>query len=118
MDRLITIYLISFTFDHPVPRETHRYIIEPSSETPHIKSVMKTFLEQIRKSTKLATKSLLNTILLDSRSTTGSNLLNILLRMDKSSMHDLVPSDDTTIDYHPIHLRRYGEYHLSMISLK
>ena len=80
-----------------IPKETHRYLIEPLSETTHLKTFLikrfLTFLEQIRNSNKSASKFLLESILLDARSTTGSNLRNILLRTDKADVRDLIPRD-------------------------
>ena len=35
-------------------------------------------------------------------STTGSNLRNILLRTSKLTIHELVPKDALSVDYHPI----------------
>ena len=40
--------------------------------------------------------------MLDTWSTTGSDLRNILLRTSKSSIHELVPEDAFSVDYHPI----------------
>ena len=89
-----------------LPRETHRYLIEPLSNTLHIRKVLiqrfLKFLQQIMKSNKKSTKFLLNSILQDTRSTTGSNLRNILLRTCKSSIHELVPEDAFSVDYHQI----------------
>ena len=89
-----------------VPRETHRYLIEPLSRTTHIKTVLikifLSFLEQIRNSSKSTSKFLLDSILLDARSTTGSNLRNILLLTDKSDVRKLVPNDAYQVKYHPI----------------
>ena len=89
-----------------VPRETHRYLVEPLSNTAHIKQVLikrfLSFLDQIRKSDKTATKFLLETIHQDARSTTGSNLRNILLLTKKTDVHQLVPNDALDIPYHPI----------------
>ena len=86
--------------------EPHKYLIEPLSDTKHIKTILikrfLSFLDQIRKSNKCATKFLLNSILLDARSTTGSNLRNILLRTDKTCIDDLNPNDAFQIEYHPI----------------
>ena len=80
-----------------LPRGTHRRLIEPLSEVTHIKTVlMKRFLnfvQQIKKSSKKASKFLLESIQHDARSITGSNLRNILLKTDKTSIQDLVPND-------------------------
>ena len=89
-----------------IPRESHRYLIEPLSNVVHIKTVLVkrflTFLEQIRKSEKSSSKFLLETILHDARSTTGSNLRNILLRTEKSDVSELVPDDALKVKYHPM----------------
>ena len=89
-----------------IPQETHRYLIEPLSDTKHIKTILikrfLSFLDQIQRSSKSATKFLLNSIRLDSRSTTGSNLRNILLRTDKTCIDDLNPNDAFQIRYHPM----------------
>ena len=89
-----------------IPRETHRYLIEPLSRTTHIKTIFINrflrFLEQIRKSSKCASKHLLDSILHDARSTTGSNLRNILLKSDKARIVDLIPEDAYQVKYHQI----------------
>ena len=89
-----------------IPRESHRYLIEPLSNVTHIKTILVkrflTFLEQIRKSEKSSSKFLLETILHDARSTTGANLRNILLNTDKSDVSELVPDDAFKVKYHII----------------
>ena len=89
-----------------IPRETHRYLIDSLSNTKHIKIILikrfLTFIDQIRKSSKSAIMSLLNSIHLDARSTTGSNLRNILLETDKASISDLSPNDAFQVEYLPI----------------
>ena len=60
------------------------------------------FLQQIRKSNKISSKFLLESILLDTRSTTGSNLREILLLTDKSHVSELVPNDAFQVKYHPL----------------
>ena len=89
-----------------IPRESHRYLIEPLSKEKHIKPILikrfLSFLEQIKRSNKSATKLLLLSIRQDVRSTTGSNLRNILLKTDKTSISDLVPNDAFKIEYQPI----------------
>ena len=89
-----------------IPRESHRYLIEPLSKMKHIKIILikrfLSFLEQIKRSNKSATKLLLLSIRHDVRSTTGSNLRNILLKTDKACISDLAPNDAFKIEYHPI----------------
>ena len=89
-----------------LPRETHRRLIEPLSEVRHIKFVLLkrflSFIQQIQKSTKMASKALLDSILHDARSITGSNLRNILLKTDKLNVRELIPNDVDNMKYHPI----------------
>ena len=89
-----------------LPRGTHRRMIEPLSRVTHIKFILVkrflSFLQQIKNSTKNATKFLLDSILLDANSVTGSNLRNILLMTDKASIHHLVPDDVLNMRYHQI----------------
>ena len=80
-----------------LPRETHRYFIEPLTGRSHIKTdIIKrfiTFLDQIKKSKKQTLMYVLKKIYRDMRSVTGSNLHNIMLRCGKTKVDDLVPSD-------------------------
>ena len=73
--------------------QTHRYLIEPISETNYLKNVLMerffSFPMQIEKSTKKVPKQLLNFIKNDVRSTTGANLRNILLLTDKNYIDEL-----------------------------
>ena len=89
-----------------LPRETNRRLIEPLSGVKHVKFIMLkrflSFIEQIRKSHKKATNSLLESILHDARSITGSNLRNILLMTEKSNVRDLLPHDVDKMEYHPL----------------
>ena len=89
-----------------IPRESHKYLIEPLSKTTHIKiQLVKrflTFLEQIKKSNKSASKFLLDSIIQDTGSTTGSNLRNILLNTDKTDVRELCPQDAFKFKYHQI----------------
>ena len=85
---------------------THRYFLEPLAGTRHLKiTLMKRFLnfvKQIENSPKVLPKLLLQTIRHDSRSTTGSNLRNILLLTRKYDISKLVPLDALEIQYEPI----------------
>ena len=60
------------------------------------------FLMQIEKSTKKVPKQLLAFIKNDVRSTTGSNLRNILLLTDKSNIEDLRKDHIREIKYHNV----------------
>ena len=69
-----------------LPRETHKYLIEPVSETQHIKqSLMKRFSRfsnMISGSKKNAMLNLYNNVSQDCQSTTGYNLRRIMLHSD------------------------------------
>ena len=81
-------------------------LIEPLSEITHVKIILikrfLTFLAQIQNSNRSASKFLLESILHDTNSTTGSNLRNILLKTDKSDVIELVPNDAFQLKYHQI----------------
>ena len=91
---------------YDLPRQTHRYLIEPISGTKHIRyHLVKRFLSfitQIEKSNKQASNLLLKSIKHNPRTTTGSNLRKILLMTEKKDVNELVPSDCRFALYHPI----------------
>ena len=95
---------VKVMFDLPI--QTHRFIIEPISQTKHLKNVLMerflSFLMQIEKSTKKVPKQLLAFIKNDVRSTTGSNLRNILLLTDKSNIDDLRKDHIKEIKYQDV----------------
>ena len=66
-----------------LPRETHKYLIEPVSETKHMKqSLMKRFgrfSNMISGSKKNALRNVYNNVSQDCQSTTGYNLRRIML---------------------------------------
>ena len=89
-----------------IPRETHRYMIEPISEVPHIKSIIikrfLSFIKQIENCPKKIVGNLLRLIKRDVNSTTGANLKQIQQICNKTSIDDLEVSDADIIKYHPI----------------
>ena len=68
---------------YDIPRQTHKYFIEPLTQQKHLKSLLIRrflgFITQIKKYPKDIVKVVLNTIKYGVASTTGSNLRNILL---------------------------------------
>ena len=86
-----------------LPRNCHRFLIEPVSESKHIKKIfVKRFLSftgQIEKSNKIALKNVYKIVKHDCRSVTGSNLRNIMLLVDKTSIDSLCPEDNSLIRY-------------------
>ena len=82
-----------------LPCETHRFFIEPISQTKHIVFSLYgrfcNFVGKIRESNKSALTNLLRAIQEDCRSRTGSNLRKILVRTTKSNVEDLDAQDIT-----------------------
>ena len=60
------------------------------------------FLVKIRESDKIIPKMLLNHVMRDVRSTTGSNLRKILLQTEKDDISELSKADGAKIRYHPL----------------
>ena len=89
-----------------LPQQTHKYFVEPISQTKHLKITLierfLNFLNQIEKSKKKIPRQLLSFIKHDVRSTTGSNLRNILLLTDKNYIDDLCKDDILKINYNKI----------------
>jgi hypothetical protein len=82
---------------------THRELIEPISQSRHVKLIfIKRFqhmITQIRSSTKPILKCLLSASELDTRSTTGRNLRNIMLLLDKCSIQEILLTDIENLLY-------------------
>ena len=80
-----------------IPRNAHRYFIEPLTGTSHIQFSLEkrfvNFIESIRSSKKSTLRNMLSTVKYDCRSTTGRNLRNIMLRVNKTNI-DKVTADD------------------------
>ena len=94
-----------------IPRKTHRYLIEPLSDTTHIKTIIINrflrFLEQIQKSSKCASRHLLNSILHDARSTT---VLEIYYGRGYSQLQYLDIKSTSQIQYLDIKSRSQIQY--------
>ena len=76
-----------------IPRVAHRYFIEPLSETQHIKfSLLKrftNFVHRLTNSSKCVLRHVLSTVKTECRSTTGNNLRNIMLLVNKTTLADV-----------------------------
>ena len=85
-------------------RCSHRFLIEPLSQTRHIKfSLMKRFINfthKILNSTKTSLKSLYNCIKKDCRSITGNNLRNIMLQQNVSNIESISMKAIMDMKYH------------------
>ena len=87
----------SFIIMYDLPYATHRFFVESVSGQIHLKNILMKrflgFLSQIEKSSKKLPLKLLNVVKHDARSTTGSNLRNIMLSLDKASIRDISAMD-------------------------
>ena len=89
-----------------LPLATHRYLIEPLSGQPHmsitlIRNFLK-FISSIKNSNKPVLKQLYNITKSDVRTTTGSNLRNILVKTNYLNVDDLHPGIVQDIKYKEI----------------
>ena len=104
--RLENSWNVSFRKMYDLPVETHRYLVEPVSEQIHLKKLLIkrfiSFLQQIKKSRKMTPKLLLNAIMNDTRSITGSNVKRILVLTKKSKVEDITTEDIENIVYEKI----------------
>ena len=104
--RLENSWNVSFRIMYDLPLQTHRYLVEPVSEQMHLKKLLikrfLSFLQQIEKSKKMTPKFLLNTIMNDTRSVTGSNVKRILALTKKSKLDDITANDIDNIVYEEI----------------
>lgn len=86
-----------------IPRNTHRYFMEPLSNTRHIMfSLRKKFISFIRNiatSTKTVLRNLLHTVKHDCRSITGRNLRKIMLLANKTNVNDVTVDDMDNLVY-------------------
>ena len=89
-----------------LPLSTHRYFIEPISESLHLKAILiqrfLSFIGKIKKGKKNKLKHILKIVQKDTRSTTGNNLRQILLLTEHCYIEDLSPSDAQSITYKSI----------------
>ena len=91
---------------YDLPYDTHRWLIEPISESLHIKRILiqrfLNFVKQVRESKKSITKVLLNTIMYSVKSTTGYNLRRIMLETNRVDVNQLDNFKIENIKYHPV----------------
>jgi hypothetical protein len=93
----------SFRIMYDLPYATHRFFVESVSGQIHLKNILMKrflgFLSQIEKSSKKLPLKLLNVVKHDARSTTGSNLRNIMLILDKVNTRDISVKDIENFEY-------------------
>ena len=89
-----------------LPFATHRCLIEPITNTRHMKIKLIRdylgFIGRIKDSEKPVLKQLYDLAKCDVRTTTGSNLRNILLLTDLYDVDDLHPGLVNSMEYHKI----------------
>ena len=89
-----------------LPRNSHRYFIEPLSNTQHIRhSLFRRhikFVNSVKSSEKVVLRKMFETVKQDCRSTTGMNLRNLMKKLGRSTVDELQPNDVGQLTYHPI----------------
>ena len=86
-----------------LPYATHRYLIEPLSGMQHMTiTLIRNFINftnKIKQSPKAILRHLYSIVKADVRTTTGSNLRNILLQTSLTSVDDLHPGTVKQLKY-------------------
>ena len=89
-----------------LPYATHRYLLEPLSGQQHMSLTLirnfLSFINKIKKSSKPVLRQLYEIVKNDVRTTTGSNLRNILLKTSLTSVDNLHPGIVQQIKYEEI----------------
>ena len=89
-----------------LPRSSHRYFIEPLSNTRHITfSLIKrftNFIQKVADSSKYVLRRVLAAVKDDSRSTSGNNLRKIMLMVGKNAAEPVTHKDLKTLTYAPV----------------
>ena len=86
--------------------KTHRYLIEPVSKIPHIKTcLLKRFLNfknNLLNSTKTTARNVCYNVMMDCRSILGENLRKSMLYCKKSRPDDVYMKDVMGMDYEAV----------------
>ena len=92
-DMVYKTWNVSQRIMHGLDRKTHKYLIEPVSETKHIMFVIQknfmNFTKRIAASKKLAIRVLFETVKYDCQSTTGRNLRRLMVQYELDTIHEL-----------------------------
>ena len=90
---------------YDLPWATHRYFIEPLTESQHVSRTLvkryMSFIEKIKKSSKSSLKQLLEISKNDVRQTTGHNLRSIMELTGKNTIEEL-DTRNVDFDYHKV----------------
>ena len=91
---------------HNLPWSTHRNLIVPISQKPHMKTLlmmrMMRFVNKLAISKKPVLRQLLRLTMNNTQSVTGRNLRGILLETSKARVEDITEDDIRMIGYHPL----------------
>ena len=96
VSRLYTSWNVAIRILFKLPRETHRYFIEPLSESIHVKTMLCSrfisFFDSLCSSSKLCIRVLANVAKNDQRTVLGKNLTNIAndCKVDKNDLSSLI----------------------------
>ena len=103
--RLYNTWSVSVRKMFRVDRKTHRYLIEPISRMQHIKSALIQrsigFMKRLASSRKSVLRHAFNRFSRDCRTTTGSNVRNILLETGSQLFDQLSMINIRKIRFHP-----------------
>ena len=102
-ERLEKTWNISLRMMLGIPRDSHRFFLEPMSASTHImhslyRRYMK-FIDTIRMSTRRSLTSMLEIVMLECRSNTGRNLRRIMKKVNKHSINDIEMKDIQMLTY-------------------
>ena len=113
LDKLESTYNRSIKIMFDLPWATHRYFMEPLTETPHMTRILirryVSFIEKIQNSSKFAPKKLLEIARNDVRTTTGSNFRKIMLLAGTKTVGDFKNID---VEYHKVTKENEWRIHL------
>ena len=103
MERLESSYNRSIKIIYDLPWATHRYILAPLSDKPHLRPMLikryLSFIDSLEKSKKKALRDLVQIVKKDVRSITGSNIRRIMLLQEKNSIEHLKHEN---VEYHSV----------------
>lgn len=101
VDMILKSWNVSQRVMHRLDRKTHKYLIEPISETKHIMFHLHkrfiNFINSIRSSKKLALRNLFSSLKNDCQSVTGRNLRYLLCKYNKGRVDEL---NNTVVQNH------------------
>ena len=88
---------VSIRNTYNLPFNTHRVLIGPISELPHLRTFLVkrflSFVQKVKNSEKGRISHILKHVINDCRSICGNNMRNILLQTNKTNVLELKPSD-------------------------